>query len=139
MSIEEFVKNNKYNDYDYIKQELQRLYISFNLGKHIAELHNIKETMKVDNVGVNIDVINSLKDMFQGYNELNHLYCKKIYENPNNEEMIIKIIKKIYENGGVKAIKTCNRILIFSSPFTKSTEDIIITHLTKITNYFKME
>jgi hypothetical protein len=104
MSIEEFVKNNIYYEYDYIKQELQKLYISFNLEKHIAELHNIKEIHKVDNIGIDIDIINSLKEMYLGYNELNHLYCKKIYENPNNEEIIIKIIKIIYKNGGLKAI-----------------------------------
>jgi len=147
MSIEEnilielFVKNNKFFDYNNIKQDIKEVYNLYNSQKDLLTFFKVKEKDK-DNKNINeigTNIINSLHNMHHGYNKLYHLYCKKIYENINNEEMIIKIVKKIYENGGTQALKICNDIFIFSSPFTKSNNIIIYSQLTKLTYFFENE
>jgi hypothetical protein len=74
-------------------------------------------------------------DMFCEYGEKNHICCKVIYDNPNNEELIVDMGKKIYELGGMQALQQNHRVsrLIYSN----STHPIIRGHARIIENYFE--
>ena len=43
-------------------------------------------------------------DILAEYGEVHHICCKRIYENPNDHEMIIEMGKKIYKLGGIQAL-----------------------------------
>ena len=50
------------------------------------------------------------------YTQMSHLCCKIIYENPSNQELIIKMGKKIYAEGGMNLLWTHHVILMAFSP-----------------------
>ena len=54
---------------------------------------------------------NKFLDMFAEYGELNHEFCKTIYENPNNEELIIEMGRNIDSRGGKWALFNNIRVL----------------------------
>ncbi len=48
------------------------------------------------------------------YTEESHDCCKEIYENPSNEELIVKNGKIIYDKGGITALQANFYVIIFN-------------------------
>ena len=52
-------------------------------------------------------------DLWVEYGEVNHDCCKKIYENPNDQEIIVSNGKIIYDRGGMTALQANYYVIIF--------------------------
>ena len=63
-------------------------------------------------------------DMFVEYGEINHEHCKTIYENPNNEDLIIEMVANIHNRGGVTALYNNLKVLnlVFNENHLESCE-----------------
>lgn len=123
MTIEEFVKNNKFYHFNYIIKDINNLYEFSLINKNLMK-------------GSDKDrLINMIENINNEYDNITHLYCKKIYENPNNKELIIKIGKKIYEKGGIKALTISHDIIAYFSPYKKN-EIIRKEQINKIDDCF---
>ena len=81
--------------------------------------------------------LNYYVDLYTEYSKLNHDCCKIIYENPNNEEIILNMGKQIYKNGGIKSLKATHRILKYFSPYWSSSNIIVKSHGSMIEVYFQ--
>jgi len=76
-------------------------------------------------------------ELWAEYGKNNHICCKIIYENPNNEELIIKMGKKIYELGGMQALTMNHSTIKYFSPYWKSTNMIIKSQGGIIESFFQ--
>ena len=72
--------------------------------------------------------------LWSEYGKMNHIWCKEIYENPNNKDLIIEIGKKIYNMGGKQSLIKNLKIITDFSPYNN-----IITReqCKKIEEYFQ--
>jgi hypothetical protein len=55
-------------------------------------------------------------DLYAEYGKMQHIWCKTIYENPMNKDLIVELGKKIYRLGGMQALVSINAILKYFSP-----------------------
>ena len=53
------------------------------------------------------------------YGELNHMFCKKIYENITNDKVIEKCLKLLYRRGGERALTANYYTMLRYSPLQK--------------------
>jgi Tol biopolymer transport system component len=75
---------------------------------------------------------NKRLDLFSEYGEYNHELCKEIYENINDEKIVVKNGKLIYKRGGFTALQA--NFYIISSIFLKS-DNIIINSQPRCLEY----
>ena len=75
-------------------------------------------------------------DLFAEYGTQNHEWCKIIYENPTNKELIVKVGKAIYKMGGTQALSKNHEIIKCFSPYYKN-PDIKIQQGRMIEEYFE--
>lgn len=54
--------------------------------------------------------------LWSEYGEPNHRWCKTIYENPNNKELIVDIGKQIYKSGGLQALIMNYNVIKYFNP-----------------------
>ena len=66
--------------------------------------------------------IDSRIDLFAEYGPKNHDWCKIIYENPTNKELIVEMGKAIYKMGGMQALFKNHEIIKYFSPYYKNPE-----------------
>jgi len=64
-------------------------------------------------------------DLYVEYGEINHHYCKKIYENCYDDELVINIGKLIHKKGGFTALQANYYVMYFFCPFMKSSNNEI--------------
>jgi hypothetical protein len=75
-------------------------------------------------------------DLFSEYGKMQHNWCKTIYENPTNKDIIIETGKKIYRLGGMQALVSNNTILKYFSPYWDSLDSDIKNQGDVIDLYF---
>ena len=75
--------------------------------------------------------------MYAEYGLLNHIWCKKIYENPIDKELIIEMGKKIFERGGIQALTMNHNVIKYVSPYWQSTNSIIKGQGRMVAEYFQ--
>ena len=51
-------------------------------------------------------------ELLSEYGQINHILCKKIYENPNDENIIVSCGKQIYKRGGFTALQANYYVII---------------------------
>ena len=86
------------------------------------------------------EINNKIKNEFHliaEYGYQNHEYCKKIYDNPYNKDIIIEMGKKIYKRGGFQALQMNFHILKYSSPTIDSKDISIRCYWSNVEQYFK--
>jgi hypothetical protein len=71
------------------------------------------------------------------YGIANHLFCKEIYENPHNKELIIERGQRIYKMGGMRALVHNYTVLKFLTPYWKCPIDSIQRQSLRIGEYFQ--
>ena len=64
------------------------------------------------------------------FSKLMYIITKRIYENPENKEEIIKMGKIITKMGGLKMLSLCNLVLTFV--YDKSNKEIVYTYGRRI-------
>ena len=74
-------------------------------------------------------------DMYAEYGELNHTWCKTIYNNPNNKKLIVEMGKNIYNRGGMQALVQNHQVLRLI--YSKSNNIIIKGYVRIIEEYFQ--
>jgi len=67
---------------------------------------------------------------------MQHNFCKKIYENPINKELIVEIGKKIFNCYGIESLIVCNTIIKYYSPYCNSGNEIIKRQGRLVEYYF---
>jgi hypothetical protein len=70
------------------------------------------------------------------YGMLNHEMCKKMYENPFDEKIIIECGKRIYNSGGIQALQLNHYILCHA--FNNPGDIIVGSAAHAITHNFNM-
>lgn len=75
-------------------------------------------------------------DLWSEYGEKNHKWCKIIYENPTNKNVIVEMGKNIYEGGGGHTLWMNTNIIKYFSPYWNSTNIIIKMQGGMIEQYF---
>lgn len=113
-------------DYVKIEEELIEEFVKANPYPPYKEIYNLLEKQSDSDL--------TYLDMFCEYGEKNHICCKIIYDNPNNEELIVDMGKKIYERGGKWALQQNLRVLRLI--YSNSTHPIIKGHARMIEDYF---
>lgn len=76
-------------------------------------------------------------ELYAEYGEINHTWCKIIYENPNNKELIIETGKKIYNRGGLQALVMNYNVIKYFSPYWQSKNPVIKMQGTMVETYFQ--
>lgn len=76
-------------------------------------------------------------ELYAEYGELNHNWCKIIYENPNNTELIIETGKKIYNHGGLQALTMNYDVIKYFSPYWQSKNSVIQSQCAMVELYFQ--
>jgi len=76
-------------------------------------------------------------DLWCEYSFSNHMFCKIIYENPTNKDLIVEMGTKIYKMGGMQALLANYFIIKYFSPYSESTNIIVKEQEKKIAEYFK--
>ena len=76
-------------------------------------------------------------DLFAEYGSKNHDWCKTIYENPTNKELIVEMGKAIYKMGGMHALSKNHEIIKCFSPYWSSGDPEIRVQGRMIEEYFK--
>jgi hypothetical protein len=76
-------------------------------------------------------------ELYAEYGELNHNWCKIIYENPNNTDLIIESGKKIYNRGGLQALVMNHAIIKYFSPYWQSNNPAIQSQGAMVEIYFQ--
>ena len=115
------------NDYIKIEEELIEEFAKTNPYPAYKEIYNLLEKQSETNL--------TFLDMFCEYGEKNHICCKIIYDNPNNEKLIVNMGKKIYERGGMQGLQQTHRVLKLI--YSNSSHNIIKGHGRLIENYFE--
>jgi len=108
-----------------VENELIKQYVKVYPYPEFKEISNILHN--------NIDFL----DMYAEYGLLNHIYCKIIYENPIDKELIIEMGKKIFERGGIQALTMNHNVIKYVSPYWQSTNSIIKGQGRMIEEYFQ--
>lgn len=75
-------------------------------------------------------------DLYAEYGKMQHAWCKTIYENPMNKDLIVELGKKIYRLGGMQALVSINTILKYFSPYWDSLDADIKDQGNVIDLYF---
>ena len=52
-------------------------------------------------------------DLWSEYGQVNHDCCKAIYENPDDEDLVVKMGKIIYQRGGMTALQANYYIIVY--------------------------
>ena len=76
-------------------------------------------------------------DLWSEYGEQQHAYCKIIYENPTNKNLIVEMGKNIYNMGGIQALSANHTIIKHFSPYWNNTNIIIKMQEKIIEEYFQ--
>jgi len=84
-----------------------------------------------------LEKLDNYIDLWCEYGEQHHIYCKTIYENPTNKNLIVEMGKKIYEMGGLQALSANHSIIKYFSPYWNSTNIIIKMQGKIIEDYFQ--
>jgi len=100
----------------------------FDSTEEIQDYINVDEDLIKEYVKVNpypeyetmLEKIKHNIDLEMEYGELNHEFCKVIYENPNDENLIIEMGKKIYKRGGIQALLMNFNVIKYYSPYWQS-------------------
>ena len=79
--------------------------------------------------------ISRFLDMYAEYGEPNHTWCKTIYDNPNNKNLIVEMGKNIYNRGGMQALVQNHQVLRLI--YSKSSNIIIKGYGRIIEEYFQ--
>ena len=95
------------------------------------------KTMPYPNYEEMLEKLDNNIELWSEYGEQHHIYCKLIYENPTNKNLIIEMGKKIYEMGGIQALSASHTIIKYFSPYWNSTNIIIKTQGRIIEEYFQ--
>ena len=113
------------NNYIQVENELLREYV---IANPYPEFNEISSILKE-----NIDFL----DMYAEYGLPNHNWCKIIYENPIDKELIIEMGKKIYERGGIQALTMNHSVIKYISPYWQSTNMVIKGQGRMVEEYFQ--
>jgi hypothetical protein len=84
-----------------------------------------------------MDYIEYSMDLWAEYGEMNHIWCKEIYENPHNKELIISTGRKIYNMGGKQALIKNYKVIALFSPYGMSRSNVIKEQLKIIDECFQ--
>jgi len=63
--------------------------------------------------------------LWSEYSIFMHNCCKTIYENPTDEDVIVKEGKKLYNFRGIFFLQICNIIVKHYSPYAKSSDSAV--------------
>tara|TARA_Y100000741_G_scaffold364794_1_gene357042 strand:+ start:161 stop:568 length:408 start_codon:yes stop_codon:yes gene_type:complete len=126
--MESEISDHQIKDYIRIEEELIEEFVRANPYPEYTDIRNdlLDKSEKINN----LDYL----DMFAEYGEPNHNYCKEIYDNPNNQSLIINMGKNIYNRGGIPALTWNLRVLKLI--YSRSTNNIIRGHSRIIESYF---
>jgi hypothetical protein len=58
------------------------------------------------------------------YGKFQHEWCKTIYENPSDKDLIVETATKIYRLGGIQALMSNHTILSYFSPYESFDETV---------------
>ena len=105
-------------------------------NKEIEILNNYVIENPYPNYNDILKNIETNSELWNAYDINSHNNCKKIYENPNNINLIIEISRDIYKNG-IKILQNCNNIIKFYSPYIDSSYDFIRKYPNAIEKYFQ--
>jgi len=78
------------------------------------------------------DIVNKLKNIGErsDFSKFDYIITKKIYENPENKEEIIRLGRIVNRMGGLKMLSLCN--LVLSLVYDKSNKEIVYTYGRRI-------
>jgi len=127
LTEEDIPTKEEINDYIKIEKEIIKEFAKSNPYPEYKEIYNFLKINSENNL--------TCLDMLCEYHEINHNYCKIIYDNPNNEELIIDIGKKIYDRGGMQALQ--QNYYVLKLIYSNSTNNIIKGYSRIIENYFQ--
>ena len=112
-----------------------------NITQFITAEHQILENFVQQNPYPEYDImlenISNIAYLWSEYGEHNHVWCKAIYENPTNEEIIVKMGKLIYKRGGIKSLSANYYTLLHFSPYKQSTHPVVTGQRRMIGIYFQ--
>ena len=111
-----------------------------NDNKDLMQVEVIVEFVKVTpypNYEEMLEKLDNHIELWCEYGKQNHIYCKTIYENPTNKNLIIEMGKKIYKMGGMQALLSNHTIIKYLSPYWNSTNKIIKSQGGIIQEYFQ--
>jgi hypothetical protein len=94
------------------------------IQKEIAEeRRQVKEYVKNNKYQSYKQMTDKLENHIQlwaEYGQRHHICCKIIYENPFDEDLIVKMGKEIYKMGGFHALQMNHAIIKYFSPYGTS-------------------
>ena len=86
------------------------------------------------------EMTNKLNDHIElsaEYGQTQHACCKTIYENPNDDELIVTMGKRIHALGGTQALASNFSIIKYFSPYSSSRDVEIKLQTRIIESYFE--
>ena len=76
--------------------------------------------------------------LYSEYGKMHHEYCKAIYENSTNKDLIVQMGKRIFNLGGMQALQANYNILRYFTPFSES-DNSEIRSWGKIIEFYFMD